>query len=292
MEYNQFVEVFERRIFTNSYNRLLTSLAESSDRFVGIFRSSKPLHKLFQNISQSREIRFGDAFEEVIELYLSNNGFSIKNKDLISEKYRNKKNKKLKVDQYFEKDNNVYLAEQKVRDDHDSTKRVGQFDNFLLKEEAIAKENSGKTCKGFFYFIDPSLKKNKNYYKDRLEEESIMASELSYGSEFFDSIGMSNEWNEIVAHLTVWRENLPDMFDLNFDSTQGVFDEVKELKPLIWKKLFSREEIIQEIFPIIFPDGTLLNNIYRERMNDSSWNAVCQTIKDYLIENNQFSHGS
>ena len=117
-----------------------------------------------------------------------------------------------------------------------------------------------------------------------------MTSELCYGSEFFDSIGMSNEWKEIVSHLTVWRENLPDMFDLNFDSTQEVFDEVKELKPLIWKKLFSREEIIQEIFPIIFPDGTLLNNIYREKINVSSWIEVCQTIKNYLIEKYQFLH--
>ena len=88
MEYNDFVEVFERRIFANSYSKLLTSLAKNPNRFVGIFRSSKPLHKLSQNISQSREIRFGDAFEEVIELYLSNNGFSIKNKDLIRSEER------------------------------------------------------------------------------------------------------------------------------------------------------------------------------------------------------------
>ena len=96
MEYNQFVEVFERRIFANSYSKLLTNLAKKPDRFVGIFRSSKPLHKLSQNLSQAREIKFGDAFEEVIELYLSNNGFSIKEKNLTHN------GNSLRVDQYFE----------------------------------------------------------------------------------------------------------------------------------------------------------------------------------------------
>lgn len=284
MEYNQFVEVFERRIFANSYSKLLTSLAKNPDRFVGIFRSSKPLHKLSQNLSQSREIKFGDAFEEVIELYLSNNGFSIKEKNLTHN------GNSLRVDQYFERDNHVYFAEQKVRDDHDSTKKMGQMNNFLEKERVIANENSGKTCKGYFYFIDPSLKKNKNYYNYRLEEESTITSELCYGSEFFDSIGMTNEWNEIVAHLTNWRANLPDMLNLNFDRFEGAFDEVKELQPSIWKKLFTHTKIIEEIFPIIFPHGTLLNNIYREKMNATQWFEVCQTIKNYLIEKNQFLH--
>ena len=283
MEYNDFVEVFNRRIFANSYSKLLTSLANNPDRFVGIFRSSKPLHKLNQNLSQSREIRFGDAFEEVIELYLSNNGFSIKDKNLTFN------GKKLKVDQYFEINNHVYFAEQKIRDDHDSTKKTGQMDNFLKKERAITHQNPHKTCKGYFYFIDPSLKKNKDYYSGRLEEESIMASELHYGSEFFDSIGMSNEWEEIISYLTVWRQNLPNDINLNLDSAQEVFDEVKELKPGIWKKLFGNTKIVEEIFPIIFPNGILLNNIYREKMDSHwSWKKPCQSIKDYLIAKNQF----
>ena len=282
MEYNQFVEVFERRIFANSYSKLLTSLAKNPDRFVGIFRSSKPLHKLSQNLSQSREIKFGDAFEEVIELYLSNNGFSIKEKNLTHN------GNSLRVDQYFERDNHVYFAEQKVRDDHDSTKKTGQMDNFLEKERVITHENPGKSCKGFFYFIDPSLKKNRNYYYNRLKEESIIASELCYGSEFFDSIEMTNEWNEIITHLTTWRDNLPDMLNLNFDKFEGAFDEVKELQPSIWKKLFTHTKIIEEIFPIIFPNGTLLNNIYRDKINVSSWIEVSQTIKNYLTEKNQF----
>ena len=284
MEYNQFVEVFERRIFANSYSKLLTSLAKNPDRFVGIFRSSKPLHKLSQNLSQSREIKFGDAFEEVIELYLSNNGFSIKEKNLTHN------GNSLRVDQYFERDNHVYFAEQKVRDDHDSTKKTGQMDNFLEKERVITHENPGKSCKGFFYFIDPSLKKNRNYYYNRLKEESIIASELCYGSEFFDSIEMTNEWKEIITHLTTWRDNLPDMLNLNFDKFEGAFDEVKELQPSIWKKLFTHTKIIEEIFPIIFPNGTLLNNIYRDKINVSSWIEVSQTIKNYLNEKNQFLH--
>ena len=282
MEYNQFVEVFERRIFANSYSKLLTSLAKNPDRFVGIFRSSKPLHKLSQNLSQSREIKFGDAFEEVIELYLSNNGFSIKEKNLTHN------GNSLRVDQYFERDNHVYFAEQTVRDDHASTKKTGQMDNFLEKERVITHENPGKSCKGFFYFIDPSLKKNRNYYYNRLKEESIIASELCYGSEFFDSIEMTNEWNEIITHLTTWRDNLPDMLNLNFDKFEGAFDEVKELQPSIWKKLFTHTKIIEEIFPIIFPNGTLLNNIYRDKINVSSWIEVSQTIKNYLTEKNQF----
>ena len=285
MEYNQFVEVFNKRLFKDIYKKLLESLAKNPESFTGIFRLSKPINKMAQNISQSREIKFGYALEDVIEQYLIDNNFSLKNQNLTSN------GESLRVDQYFEKDNHVYFVEQKVRDNHDSTKKTGQMDNFLKKESVIINENTEKICKGYFYFIDPSFKKNRNYYLNRIENESSIGL-VCYGSEFFDDIGMSSVWTEIVEYLNRWREDVPGITNLNFDSEDDAFNQAIELKPLVWKKLFANSKIIEEILPIIFPDGTLLNNIYRERMNDSSWNAVCQTIKDYLIENNQFSHGS
>ncbi|MGL4347763.1 MAG: hypothetical protein ACRCR9_06765 [Chitinophagaceae bacterium] len=80
---------------------------------------------VLQNLLQSHEIRFGDAFEHIIEAYLKLKGGEILPKQLIVDK-----KKVLSIDQLFNLKNTIYFIEQKVRDDHDSTKKRGQIDNF------------------------------------------------------------------------------------------------------------------------------------------------------------------
>ena len=46
-------------------------------------------------------------------------------------------NNKLSFDQLFCDKNTIFLIEQKIRDDHDSTKKRGQYANFINKIRAI-----------------------------------------------------------------------------------------------------------------------------------------------------------
>ena len=124
MDYSKFKSIFNNTIFEKSKSDLLTKIANSPERYVGLFRSSKPKTKIIQNLLQSYEIRFGDAFEIVIEEILKENQFKILDKKF------NINGKKLVVDQIFSKNDKLFFVEQKIRDDHDSTKKTGQIDNF------------------------------------------------------------------------------------------------------------------------------------------------------------------
>ncbi|GAA7762345.1 hypothetical protein JP0169_14860 [Helicobacter pylori] len=66
----------------------------------------------------------------------------------------------LELDQFATKDNTYYFIEQKMRDDHDNTKKIGQIDNFKRKLEALICHYGGN-IQGYFYFIDESLIKIK-----------------------------------------------------------------------------------------------------------------------------------
>lgn len=76
MDYQTFNEIFNRFIFGTSKAKLLENIAENPERYLGIFRPTKPKTKLLQNLLTSHEIKFGDAFECLIEQYLKEHNFS------------------------------------------------------------------------------------------------------------------------------------------------------------------------------------------------------------------------
>ena len=128
MEYIKFKKIFNETIFEKSKVDLLIKVAEYPVRYVGLFRPTKPQAKILQNLLQSHEIRFGDAFEKVIEEY-----FNLKGCTLLPKRYVLDNDDVLSIDQCFKYKNKVYFIEQKVRDDHDSTKKRGQIQNFEKK---------------------------------------------------------------------------------------------------------------------------------------------------------------
>ena len=96
MEYTKFRSIFNEIIFDKSKVDLVTKVAKYPQRYIGLFRPTKPKAKLLQNLLQSHEIRFGDAFEKLIEEYLIEKDFEILDKRL---DYNN--GEKLNVDQFF-----------------------------------------------------------------------------------------------------------------------------------------------------------------------------------------------
>ena len=267
MEYGQFRDTFNRIVFGRSKRDLLERIAERPDRYVGIFRPTKPKAKILQNLTQSNEIRFGDAFEKIIRDYFEENHYRQLNKNMVTDTKR-----KLVPDQLIALGDRVLFIEQKIRDDHDSAKKRGQMENFTKKIEILLKEYGGKELRCFFFFIDDSLQKNRNYYADeiqKLAERHGIEVKLVYGGELFDAVGLSESWNEIISHLTRWREEIPDLPEINFDSdAEETFEEIKDLPPPVFRKLFSNEEL-DPIIRTLFPTGRTLGllSLYFEQMS-------------------------
>lgn len=168
MEYEKFKNILNKQIFDNSKIDLLEKIAKSPDRYVGLFRPTKPKAKILQNLLQSNEIRFGDALEVLFEKYFENLGY----KNLEKKIQNNNKDKQeyLDLDQLFTDGQYIYFVEQKVRDDHDSTKKRGQMENFEKKINELLNIYKETKIKAFVYFVDYSLVRNKHFYSEEINK--------------------------------------------------------------------------------------------------------------------------
>ena len=251
MKYEEFEKTLNDKIFGKSKADLIEKLARYPERYIGLFRPTKPHAKIIQNLTQSNEIRFGDAFEILIEKYLVENGYKVLNK-----RFKDEKGNDLVLDQLVKKSKVIFI-EQKIRDDHDSTKKRGQIQNFEKKLSILLKEYKEKDLQGYFCFIDPSLLKNRNYYiKEikKMNKDYGVELYLVYGKDLFAKLKLEKVWLEIENHLRKWKEELSDLPDINFDkNAEETFNEIKDIGTNIFRKLFDNEEIIKEIFPILFP---------------------------------------
>lgn len=282
MDYKKFESIFNKTIFEKSKPDLIRKIATYPERYAGLFRPTKPKAKIIQNLLQSHEIRFGDAFEILIEKYLQENNFDILNK-------RFKDNgDTLELDQMFSNKNTIYFVEQKVRDDHDSSKKRGQIDNFEKKISAILEEYKGKKVVGFFYFIDDSFTKNKNFYTEEIQKLSTdygLVLHLSYGNNLFEKLNKLEIWDEILDHLKAWKNNIPDLPEINFDKNpQASFEEIKHLKPLVYRKLLSNPDL-DGLLCVLFPEKLTLNllNKYFEQMHQNNKGTIYKTLNELCV---------
>jgi Holliday junction resolvase-like predicted endonuclease len=281
--YETFKEIFDKQIFANSKSDLLEKVSKYPDRYVGLFRPTKPKTKLLQNMMQSHEIRFGDAFEKVIEKYFASEGGVVLDKNIKADNGED-----LEIDQLLKKNGEILFIEQKVRDDHDSTKKRGQIVNFENKLHSLIAKYGSEIKKGFFYFIDSSLVKNKNYYQteiDKMADAWKVELHVSYGQEMFDVLDRVDIWNDMIDNLEKWREQLPELPEVNFDlDPSESFEEIKNLPLSVFKKLFTDERIIGEILPVVFPQNAtvrLLLDFFNGKDNNKSV-VVSELMNDYL----------
>ena len=80
MNYEKFCEILNKHIFEDEKKELLRRIAERPERFIGLFRPTKPGAKVLQHLLQSHEIRMGGALEEIIEEILKYLGFEVLSK--------------------------------------------------------------------------------------------------------------------------------------------------------------------------------------------------------------------
>lgn len=255
MDYIKFESVINDALFADSRKKLLSSIAQYPENFVGLFRPTTPKAKIAQSLSQSYEIKFGYAFEKLVQLYLKENGCQLLPCSIVIE------GDTKELDIHFRKGGVDYVVEQKIRDNHDSTKKVGQIDDFERKLVAVSKCYK-KDVKGVMFFVDPGMSKNKKFYEQRLSEIAErhgFETCTAYGEEFFVMLGMESVWGEIIKHLIQWRRELPGFPKFNYDdNATESFEEIKDMRPGVFQKLFSNEEICQHILPILFPERKTL----------------------------------
>jgi len=257
LPYEKFSKILNDTIFNKVKLTLLEKVAKSPDRYVGIFRPTKPKVKLIQNITQSNEIRFGDAFEILLEEYLKAIGFEIIEKTYTFD------GETLKFDQIFKEKMNLFFVEQKIRDDHDSTKKRGQLDNFEKKAKLLLEKYPDYEISSIMYFIDPGLNKNKNYYERellRISKNYDFKTHLFYGKDFFLWLKKPVIWTEITNHLKRWKQEIPDFPTINFDlEPKESFEEIKEINLVVLKKFLENEAVRLEIMPTLFPEKKTLS---------------------------------
>lgn len=268
MDYQKFSSILNRHIFDRDKIDLLDKIANNPKRYTGLFRPTKPKTKIFQNLLQSHEIRFGDALETIVEEILFDLGYEV-----LEKKINTKDNNSLEIDQLFTDGVKVYFVEQKVRDDHDSTKKRGQVDNFEKKLTNLY-DMYGDRLEGMMYFIDPSLTKNKNYYSEKLIEIGNLYRiqvMLFYGVEFFEYLGKPNIWNNLLIWLNDWKDGLPDFPEANLDiNPVDSFNQIKDIDLQVWRKLLNNEQIWDEgIMQVLFVSGDTLR-LLQEHFTNSS----------------------
>ena len=181
--YDNFTRELDGRIKSDDefFYELLITVIKNPERYTGIFRISNARTKLIQNVTQSREIKFGGFMEDIITWYISAMGFENVAKNITDD---------LEADQLFMMNDKVCLIEQKIRDDHDSTKKRGQYDNFSRKYTALKEKYPGREIIAVMWFIDDSLRKNRKYYTERAKAESLLGVNIHvlYGGELFTEV--------------------------------------------------------------------------------------------------------
>lgn len=279
MNYEKFSKILNKHIFEGEKKELLQKIADRPERFIGLFRPTKPGAKILQHLLQSHEIRFGDAFEELINELLKELGFETLDKNI-----NGNDGEALDLDQYFKKGGAFYFAEQKVRDDHDSTKKRGQVANFEAKLEVLYKRHKDD-LEAIIYFIDPDLEKNKNYYVEEIQRLSKFYGikiHLFYGNDLFKFLGYPEMWDKILIWLRQWKNTLADLPEIDFDASPSEsFEEIRSLELRYWRKILENEKLWEEeIIKTIFRKGKVLR-LLLEFFNSQN-NAPYKNLSDML----------
>jgi hypothetical protein len=269
LTYDYFKSHLNNRIFGEDLNyEILVTVLKNPQRYIGLFRITNAKTKLIQNLTQICEIKFDDFLEEILTTYIAETGYINLNKNIGNDD----KNNVLNADQIFTKDDKIFLIEQKVRDDHDSTKKRGQYANLIKKIRCLKTKFQGKTINAAMWFSDDSLKKNRKFYLEQIEnntDDSVQIS-LFYGKEIFEILFQRVDiWDELIAHLRqnkLERSNeilsVPD-FDTS-DEILNALRQIKQNEPKLIKKLLSDKSEFAELRNELFPSGKNLKRLLDE----------------------------
>lgn len=170
MEYSKYKEIFDQYFVLSDVTSFVKGLVKDNTSFKRLttpFNIKPFIDRLQSHYLISINIKFGDALEAIVKQYLIEKGVSFLDRNFVPQH---------DCDQIFQFNNKIFLIEQKIRDDHDSSKKRGQVNNYLTKKQVIKEKSQECICCS--WFIDPDFTKNKNYYLTEIPSD-----ELYYGKE-------------------------------------------------------------------------------------------------------------
>lgn len=266
----------------------LNALSDKPERIVGFLRFQGVKQKVVQFLTQSLEIKTGDMLEEFFT-------------DLLGFHYTNltKNVNGYKCDQLFQKIENgittIYLIEQKIRDDHDSSKKNGQVENFENKINELRSIYPNAQIRGYEWFIDESFKKYPDFYKNKFNafktgKEAWFDGGVFYGGDLINTLCGTGTWDRFVeAYNVVKREYVSDIGliinDYDFDN-----DPLDVVFPFFNKKRKKGLKIFfdvgyEEVRASLFSGGVM-----EEKLNTHFRTKRTQTAA-YYIEHYNLKHG-
>lgn len=268
MTYENFIQKLNAK-FTDGeefYINLLKTVIDNPTRYTGIFRLSSAKTKLIQNVTQSNEIKLGDFMEDIVTDYIALLG----HKNLPKNIGQNDIGDTLNTDQLFKLKgtNTLVLIEQKIRDDHDSTKKRGQFSNFIYKIELLKQQYPAYDLIGAMWFIDDGLKKNKNYYQSEMsnymDNHFDISLKMYYGGDLFEDLFECDEtWIEITNYLKRNKqERSQEMLCIpDFDTSEEILAALRQLPTKYKNKLLSADDRYVQLRAELFSTNHNLSQI-------------------------------
>lgn len=169
-------------------------------RIASPFQCLSLKEKVLQYLLTSGNILFGQKLEQAMKEVLIYYGVSFDEMPRRIMDYD--------FDQLCRYGDRVLFIEQKIRDDHDSTKKTGQIQNFITKKEIVEEQYPNTEVISLMWFIDPSFTRNRAYYFN------YVGTELVYGENLFRYLAQEvdptfeNGWSLFLQKLQKVKEEI------------------------------------------------------------------------------------
>lgn len=246
--------LFDTLIRNESFNRLNLEIS--------LFTLEE---RLIEYRAKSMTIRLGDAVEAWANQFVKDSGY-----DLLLRHATLEDGKNADFDFAYTANCEIWFSEIKIRDDHDSTKKVSQCDDYLAKLNYLHNHYPDHVIHSCIWFVDPSLEKNKNYYLSRLSEDEVL-----YGEDFDGFIGIYGLYSNLVSTLEYCRKHKKE-HDGNIEIDVSNYSCGKWVKFLECNK-----EIKDYFFPNGIPYADLLAYAKTKR-NDASTRQLIGICEENL----------
>lgn len=271
--YQEYYTIFDKHLKISPAQFLTEIINDGNlNRLVTDFQVLPLKDKIQQCYFTSMGVKLGRALEDIIQLYLTKKGANF-NLD------RRKVVEGHDCDQIFTFGDKTILIEQKIRDDHDSSKKRGQVENYLKKREVLLENFSNVFCCS--WFVDNTFKKNIKYYIIELKDEVCYGKEIeNFLLKVFEDDRCSGMYSEIISIFKNYRQtyNKIDIFsNLQLDYCQ--------LQPKgIWELLIALKDN-PDLETILFSKGLdkvqLLKYLRGKRSSEYTKKAIVFLEEEY-----------
>lgn len=210
----------------NHYELLCKNLYPKRKKLADNHGWAYPMEDRIHSIRlQQEQIAFGNDTEKAISgVFSSIPNVKILDCNVTFQKYDRKKS--AVIDHVLDLGNVILVLEQKLKDNHDSTKNTGQYDDLIEKTEAVKAKYPGRTVIPVMFFLTDVQKGARKKFTELL---ASYGGRVCYGKELFDVFfsNVSNDaWNKLDEAIKAIQRTETAIIDYDTDE---VIDEVKSV---------------------------------------------------------------